>query len=136
MQPSHRLARMGGRRLVYCDILQRSLIPEAVLISRDLTFLHSDRSNENLEMAVSHWSVDTHTFVWSWGESGPSLEDTFTLMRLHPRNQRLLDLDNLSPDEIADMQALYTAFTEAKKVRSRSKADGTRRALPNPRKAL
>ncbi|KAF7112839.1 hypothetical protein RHSIM_RhsimUnG0187300 [Rhododendron simsii] len=60
---------------------------------------------------------DTHTFVWSWGESGPSLEDTFTLMRLHPRNQRLLDLDNLSPDEIADMQALYTAFTEAKKAR-------------------
>lgn len=33
------------------------------------------------------------------------------------------------------MQALRAAFTEAKKARSHFKADGTRRALPNPRKA-
>ncbi|KAF7134277.1 hypothetical protein RHSIM_Rhsim08G0137100 [Rhododendron simsii] len=112
-----------------------SLILEAVIISRDLALSRNDRSNENLEMVVSRWSVDTHTFVWAWGESGPSLEDAFTLMRLHPRGRRLLDLDNLSPDEAAVVQALRAAFIEAKKAGSRFKPDGTRRPPPNPRKA-
>lgn len=121
---------------VYRNILQRSLVLEAILISRDLTLLRNDRSIENLEMAVSRWSIDTHTSVWAWGESGPSLENTFGLMRLHPHGRRLLDLDNLSLDETANMQAFRAAFTEAKKVGSRFKVDGTRRAPPNPRKAL
>ncbi|KAE9444658.1 hypothetical protein C3L33_23444, partial [Rhododendron williamsianum] len=85
-------------------------------------------------MAVSRWSVDTHTFEWAWGESGPTLEDTFALMRLHPRGLRLLDLDNLSSDETFDMQALYAAFAEAKRAGWRFKADGTHRPPPNPRK--
>lgn len=119
---------------VYREILQRSFVLEAVLISRDLTLPRNDRSNENLEMAVSRWSVDTHTFEWAWGESGPTLEDTFALMRLHPRSLRLLDLDNLSSDETFDMQALCAAFAEAKRAGSRFKADGTHRPPPNPRK--
>lgn len=51
-------------------VLEHSYILEAVTISQSLTL---NRRNENLNFLVSRWSVDTHTFMFPWGELGPTL---------------------------------------------------------------
>lgn len=41
-----------------------------------------ERNSKDLEFLVLRWSIETHTFVASWGEFGPTLEDVVALMSL------------------------------------------------------
>lgn len=40
------------------------------------------RSHVDLEFLISLWSMETHTFVVSWGEFTPTLEDVVVLFHL------------------------------------------------------
>lgn len=41
-----------------------------------------ERSSEDFEFLMLRWSIETHTFVASWGEFGPTLEDVVALTSL------------------------------------------------------
>lgn len=41
-----------------------------------------ERSSEDFEFLMLRWSIETHTFVASWGEFGPTLEDVVALTLL------------------------------------------------------
>lgn len=64
-------------------VLERSHILEAIKISQSLKL---NKRNENLDFLISQWSIDTHTFVFSWGEFDPTLQDTNTLLYLSLRD--------------------------------------------------
>lgn len=65
----------------YREIVVRLLTLEVVSVCRDLSMPRNNRAIQDIGFAISCWSVDTHTFVGAWGESGPMLEDAFVLMR-------------------------------------------------------
>lgn len=45
--------------------------------------IHSiTRFHEDLELLVSRWSVESHTFVAAWGKLGLTLEEVLNLMAL------------------------------------------------------
>lgn len=54
----------------------------------------------------SRWSIDTHSFIWAWGESGLSLEDVVILTCLSLREVSPLNLDGLSPTDQQDVAEL------------------------------
>ncbi|KAI8563880.1 hypothetical protein RHMOL_Rhmol03G0143700 [Rhododendron molle] len=72
-------------------------------MSRNLNIPRHGVGHKNLEHAFSHWSIDTHSFVWAWGESGLSLEDVAipTCLSLHGVSP--LDPDNLSSIDQRDV---------------------------------
>lgn len=41
-----------------------------------------ERNPEDLKFLMSRWSTETHTFVTSWEEFGPTLEDIVALTSL------------------------------------------------------
>lgn len=41
-----------------------------------------ERKTEDLEFLMSQWSTETHTFIASWAEFGPTLKDVVMLMSL------------------------------------------------------
>lgn len=41
-----------------------------------------ERNSIDLEFLMSRWTIDTHTFMATWGEFSPSLEDVAMLMSL------------------------------------------------------
>lgn len=89
-------------------------IMKVVVISRNLTIAHSEDAKHNLELLVSQWSLDSHTFSWAWGESGMSFEDVFVLLRLPVHGRRLFDPEALTSAEMQGVEALMKAFSEAK----------------------
>lgn len=40
------------------------------------------RSQADLELLVSWWSIETHTFITSWDEFTPTLKDVQVMFRL------------------------------------------------------
>ncbi|KAF7134869.1 hypothetical protein RHSIM_Rhsim08G0147800 [Rhododendron simsii] len=79
---------------------------------------------------ISRWSKDTHTFVFPWGDGGPTLQDTAVLMRLSTRGSVALDPSNLSPADARLVERLRKAYTEAGKYGSRFDREGRVRAPP------
>lgn len=69
---------------------------DVMMLSWNLKIQRHGVAIKNMEHALSHWSIDTHSFAWGWGESGLSLEDVVILTRLSLRGVVPLDLDNLS----------------------------------------
>ncbi|KAE9445895.1 hypothetical protein C3L33_22217, partial [Rhododendron williamsianum] len=83
------------------------------MLSRTLHIPRSRAANKNLNHACSHWSIDTHSFAWAWGESGLSLEDVVILTRLSLRGVTLLDLNNLSLADQHDVAELRRLSKQA-----------------------
>ncbi|KAG5525346.1 hypothetical protein RHGRI_031876 [Rhododendron griersonianum] len=74
-------------------ILRSSRALEPIRLSVELSIR---RNNANVDLMVSRWSKDTHTFVFPWGDGGPTLQDTAVLMRLSTRGSVAFDPSNLS----------------------------------------
>ncbi|PQP91549.1 uncharacterized protein Pyn_07606 [Prunus yedoensis var. nudiflora] len=62
-----------------CDILHRAQVLEAIFLSK-LWDIHIEA--RMLRHVVRRWSKATHTFVCSWGEFTPTLEDVANIVRL------------------------------------------------------
>ncbi|KAF7121522.1 hypothetical protein RHSIM_Rhsim13G0108400 [Rhododendron simsii] len=88
------------------------------------------KNNINLDLMVSRWSKDTHTFVFLWGDGGPTLQDTAVLMRLSTRGSVAVDPLSLSPADARLVERLRKAYTEARKYGSRFDRKGHVRAPP------
>lgn len=72
--PSHRLVEWVNDVLsvaTYHEILEPKNLLKAVLLSRELHVPRNPMMDTNLDHAILHWSVDTHTFVWVWGKEAP-----------------------------------------------------------------
>ncbi|KAF7124018.1 hypothetical protein RHSIM_Rhsim12G0101900 [Rhododendron simsii] len=94
------------------------------------TELSIRKNNTNLDLMISRWSKDTHTFVFPWGDGGPTLQDTAVLMRLSTRGSVALDPSDLSPADAKLVERLRRAYTEAGKYGSRFDQEGRVRAPP------
>ncbi|XP_059670028.1 uncharacterized protein LOC132315694 [Cornus florida] len=86
----------------YCDILRRANILQSVCLDP-----------ASLDVLLSRWSCETHTFVAAWGEFAPSLEDVYVLFRLPVLGSADSDLSVVSEEEREIVDALRSAATEA-----------------------
>ncbi|CAL8168725.1 unnamed protein product [Prunus armeniaca] len=62
-----------------CDILSRAGVLDAIFISKACD-IHIEA--KMLRHVVRRWSTETHTFICSWGEFAPTLEDVANIFRL------------------------------------------------------
>ncbi|CAL9011853.1 unnamed protein product [Prunus brigantina] len=62
-----------------CDILSRARVLDAIFISKACE-IHIEA--KMLRHVVRRWSTETHTFICSWGEFAPTLEDVANIFRL------------------------------------------------------
>ncbi|KAF7152396.1 hypothetical protein RHSIM_Rhsim01G0166900 [Rhododendron simsii] len=85
---------------------------------------------EAVATGATGWSKDTHTFVFPWGDGGPTLQDTAILMRLSTRGSVAPDPSSLSPTDARLVDRLRRAYTEAGKYGSRFDQEGCVRAPP------
>ncbi|KAG5552148.1 hypothetical protein RHGRI_010300 [Rhododendron griersonianum] len=92
------------------------------------TKLSIRRNNNNIDFMVSRWSRDTHTFVFPWGDCGPTLQDTAVMMRLSTRGSVAFDPSNLSSADARLVDRLRRAYTTAGKCGSRFDREGRVRA--------
>ncbi|KAF7146582.1 hypothetical protein RHSIM_Rhsim04G0055800 [Rhododendron simsii] len=111
----------------FVHTLRASRALEPVRLSTELSIR---KNNTNLDLMISRWSKDTHTFVFPWGDGGPTLQDTAVLMRLRTRGSVALDPSNLSPVDAKLVERLRRAYTEAGKYGSRFDREGHVRAPP------
>ncbi|KAF7154662.1 hypothetical protein RHSIM_Rhsim01G0166400 [Rhododendron simsii] len=91
---------------------------------RLFTELSIHKNNTNINLMVSSWSKDTHTFMFPWGDSGPTLQDTAILMRLSTRGSVALDPSSLSPTDARLVDQLKRAYTKAGKYGCRFDREG------------
>ncbi|KAE9453015.1 hypothetical protein C3L33_15111, partial [Rhododendron williamsianum] len=109
------------------QILRASRVLEPVRLSTELSIR---KNNTNIDLMVSRWSKDTHTFVFPWGDGGPTLQDTAVLMRLSTRGSVAFDPSNLSSANARLVDRLRRAYTEAGKCGSHFDREGRVRAPP------
>ncbi|CAL8169050.1 unnamed protein product [Prunus armeniaca] len=62
-----------------CDILSRAGVLDAIFISKACD-IHIEA--KMLRHVVRQWSIETHTFICSWGEFTPTLEDVANIFHL------------------------------------------------------
>ncbi|CAL8168373.1 unnamed protein product [Prunus armeniaca] len=62
-----------------CDILSRAGVLDAIFISKTCD-IHIEA--KMLQHVVRRWSTETHTFICSWGEFAPTLEDVANIFHL------------------------------------------------------
>ncbi|KAF7132948.1 hypothetical protein RHSIM_Rhsim09G0080200 [Rhododendron simsii] len=91
--------------------------------------LNTRKNNANIDLLVSQWSKDTHTFVFLWGDDGPTLQDMVVLMQLSMRGSVAFDPLNLSSIDARLVDHLRRVYTEAGKYGSRFDREGHVRAL-------
>ncbi|KAF7154654.1 hypothetical protein RHSIM_Rhsim01G0082600 [Rhododendron simsii] len=111
----------------FVHTLRASRALEPVRLSTELSIR---KNNTNLDLMISRWSKDTHTFVFPWGDGGPTLQDTAVLMRLSTSGSVALDPSDLSPADAKLVERLRRAYTEAGKYGSRFDREGRVRAPP------
>ncbi|KAG5536632.1 hypothetical protein RHGRI_024155 [Rhododendron griersonianum] len=105
--------------------LTASRVLEPVRLSAKLSIR---RNNINIDFMVSRWSKDTHTFVFPWGDCGPTLQDMAVMMRLSTRGSVAFDPSNLSLADARLVDRLRRAYTAAGKCGSRFDREGRARA--------
>ncbi|XP_059656851.1 uncharacterized protein LOC132303569 [Cornus florida] len=96
----------------YRLILERSNILNAIRLFSVLTIR---RDNLSLRTLISRWSTDSHTFVASWGEFSPTLEDVAVLYRLPILGDNDVNLIDLAPEDqtvVADLKRCATIASE------------------------
>ncbi|KAG5524063.1 hypothetical protein RHGRI_030905 [Rhododendron griersonianum] len=92
------------------SVLRASHALEPIRLSTELNI---SKNNANIDLMVSRWSTDTHTFVFPWGDGGPTLQDTAILMRLSTRGSAAFDPSSLSSADARLVDRLRRAYTEA-----------------------
>ncbi|KAH7858895.1 hypothetical protein Vadar_029158 [Vaccinium darrowii] len=112
-------------------ILERAHILEPLKISQILTL---NRRNENIDFLVSRWSVDTHTFVFPWGEFGPTLQDTTALLHLSSRGKKEFDATRATSADRESVAKLKLAYKAAGHRGSQWDRSGHSRAMTDPKK--
>ncbi|KAE9447684.1 hypothetical protein C3L33_20418, partial [Rhododendron williamsianum] len=110
---------------VYTLMASRALKP--IRLSTELSIR---KNNANIDLMVSRWSTDTHTFVFAWGDGGPMFQDTAILMRLSMRGSVAFDPSNLSPTDARLVDQLRRAYTAAGKCGSCFDKEGRVRTPP------
>ncbi|KAF7116965.1 hypothetical protein RHSIM_RhsimUnG0009600 [Rhododendron simsii] len=113
--------------LASVQILRASRALEPIRLSSELSIR---KNNTNIDLLLSRWSRDTHTFVFPWGEGGPTLQDSAVLMRFGTRGTVAFDLSSVSPADMRLVERLRRAYTEAGKRGSRFDKDGSVWAAP------
>ncbi|KAE9444597.1 hypothetical protein C3L33_23505, partial [Rhododendron williamsianum] len=83
------------------------------MLSRRLSIPRQGAANRNLEFTCSCWSTDTHSFAWSWGESGLSLEDVLILTHLSLHGGNIVDLAKLPREDRDDIETLRALHKQA-----------------------
>ncbi|XP_059658415.1 uncharacterized protein LOC132304701 [Cornus florida] len=111
----------------FLETLKASRIADAVRNTRELTI---PRDVHDLALLVSRWSRDTHTFVTSWGEFTPTIEDVVQLMCLNVFGEHNPGSWVLSEDEVKLVTKLRSGVTAAGKIASRYQDDGLREEFP------
>ncbi|KAF7113508.1 hypothetical protein RHSIM_RhsimUnG0116700 [Rhododendron simsii] len=111
----------------FLHTLRASRALEPIRLSAELSIR---KNNTNLDLMISCWSKDTHTFVFPWGDGGPTLQDTAVLMRLSMRGSVALDPSSLSLADARLVERLRKAYTEAGRYGSRFDREGHVRAPP------
>lgn len=76
------------------QILRASHALKPVCLSAELSIR---KNKTNFDIVVSRWSKDTHTFVFPWGDGGPTLQDSVVLMQLSTKGTVAFDPSYLSP---------------------------------------
>ncbi|CAL9001554.1 unnamed protein product [Prunus brigantina] len=69
----------GLRDPSICDILSRAGVLDAIFISKACD-IHIEA--KMLRHVVRRWSTETHTFICSWGEFAPTVEDVANIFHL------------------------------------------------------
>ncbi|KAF7119646.1 hypothetical protein RHSIM_Rhsim13G0080700 [Rhododendron simsii] len=103
----------------------RSLEPVRLFVELSIR-----KNNTNIDLMVFRWSKDTHTFMFPWGDGGPTFQDSAVLMRLSIRGAMAFDSSNLSSADARLVDRLRRAYTEAGKYGSRFNREGCIRAPP------
>ncbi|CAL8175521.1 unnamed protein product [Prunus armeniaca] len=86
-----------------CNILRRAQVLDAIFLSK-LWDIHIEA--KMLRHVVRRWSTATHTFVCSWGEFTPTLEDVANISRLPVCGDRSPFGIALTPEEIDSLAVL------------------------------
>ncbi|CAL8152432.1 unnamed protein product [Prunus armeniaca] len=86
-----------------CDILRRAQVLNAIFLSK-LWDIHIEA--KMLRHVVRRWSAATHTFICSWGEFTPTLEDVANISCLPVRGDRSPFDIALTPEEIDKLVVL------------------------------
>ncbi|KAG5564755.1 hypothetical protein RHGRI_000830 [Rhododendron griersonianum] len=107
--------------------LRASRALEPIRLSAELSIR---KNNANVDLMVSRWSKDTHTFVFPCGDGGLTLQNMAVLMRLSTRGSVAFDPSNLSPVDARLVDRLRRAYTAAGKCGSRFDREGRVRAPP------
>ncbi|PQM33573.1 uncharacterized protein Pyn_21502 [Prunus yedoensis var. nudiflora] len=89
--------------LATCNILGRAQVLDAIFLSK-LWDIHIEA--KMLRHVVRRWSTATHTFVCSWGEFTPTLEDVANISRLPICGNRSPFDIALTPEEIDKLAVL------------------------------
>ncbi|XP_059670029.1 uncharacterized protein LOC132315695 [Cornus florida] len=100
----------------YSHILKRANILRSL---RLCPFLTVQLDQPSLAVLLSRWSCETHTFVASWGEFAPSLEDISVLLHLPVFGAADSDLSMVSEEDQEIVVALRSAAIEAAQCGSR-----------------
>lgn len=103
------------------QILRASRALEPIRLFAELSIR---KNNTNIDLMVSRWNKDTHTFVFPWGDGGPTLQDSIVLMWLSMRGVVTFDPSNLSSADARLVDRLRRAYTEAGKYGSRLDREG------------
>ncbi|CAL8992922.1 unnamed protein product, partial [Prunus brigantina] len=86
-----------------CNILRRAQVLDAIFLSK-LWDIHIEA--KMLRHVVWRWSASTHTFVCSWGEFTPTLEDVANISRLPICGDRSPFGIALTPEETDNLAVL------------------------------
>ncbi|CAL8088341.1 unnamed protein product [Prunus armeniaca] len=86
-----------------CNILRRAQVLDAIFLSK-LWDIHIEA--KMLRHVVRRWSTATYTFVCSWGEFTPTLEDVANISRLPVYGDRSPFGIALTPEEIDSLAVL------------------------------
>lgn len=74
------------------------------------------RKHNGLELLISYWSIEIHTFIASWGEFRTTLEDVSAIVRLYlfgDHNATGITLEKTRKT----LQLLTPAFSKFKNIR-------------------
>lgn len=61
------------------DVLAEAVVKKVSDVSMPIFII---RSHTGIEFLISRWNMETYTFVTSWGEFSPTLEDVSVMFNL------------------------------------------------------